>query len=751
LGISKKVIVSIIYCQLLALSTNGYAEETSLPEVDSLTLENITVTTRKRNELLQKVPSAVTAFTAKDIKDRNIHTIEDLSMFTPGFTYTSVPHRRLGNPVVRGQNTVIGESNVGIFIDGVYQGSRGAMDSLLGDNLERVEITKGPQNALYGRNTFAGTINYISKRPSNKSEGNADVTIGNKGRQEFQLAHSGSIIENKLFYRVNGMHASFDGFYDNDLTGGELDDKQSNTYALSLMALPSDNVEMTLRVAVEDTNDGDDATQYITNNSGFTANFFAPGAAFNDFQIYSGDIPSLTSGFAVTPGHHQRDKVNSSFRLDWDLEQLTFTSITGYNDLSLDYLFDSDYEARNLAQSILKTEQEEFSQEFRLSSELQDIRWLAGVYFYGSDSDIVNRNEFVPGAILGPVATLLSPNVLSESTEKIHNLAVFGSVDFNITTQLKMTLAGRYTYERKKVSVNDTNLVTLDSSQFSQSAVFNHFTPKVALDYAFTDDVMLYASVAKAVKSGGFNTSTLGGRVPTADERTYDSEKSINYEIGLKSSWLNNRLTSNLSAFYIKWDDQIVRQLGSANAILNANAGESTSKGIEFELAAKPAKNWDLRAGVSYTNAKFDKYTYGALTIADLNPVLDGVRMQYVSKLTANASVQYIKPLSANLKWQSRVDALYQSDQLALAIHGAPIIPDRTVVNLQTSLEHNKYTVKLWAKNVFDNDEISHAVASPNPANAADYGLLSAGYQQFQVLVQAPQRRTFGITAGIKF
>jgi len=740
----------------------AHAEDTT-SGANSLSLDEMVVTTRKREETLQEVPVAITAFSAQQISDAGIQGVEDIALMTPGFTYTPLFGGRVGNPVIRGMNTTIGEPNVGFFLDGVYQESRGAMEAMFGDDIERIEVAKGPQSALYGRNTFAGAINYVTKQPANDTEGKLEITLGNEGRKDARISHSGSITEDTLFYRVGGMHSSFDGFYDNELTGGNLDDKQSNVISLSLLALPADNLEMIFRVGIENTNDGDDAVQFVENNQDFTTNPVSPllpaSITFNDFQSYGGNLPSLTNGFAVTPGHNERDNVTTSFQLNWDLDTVTFTSITGYNNLELDSAVDNDYSAAEIRFEESEIEQDEFSQELRITSVDQPIRWMTGVYFYDLDKNSKTRDAFVSGATLAPVpiggglvlANALAPSLLSGSEESTRNWAVFGSMGFDLSDQLAVTLSGRYAYEKKDVDVIDTNLDTGLVGRFSDSASFNNFTPKVALDYQLTDNAMVYTSVAKAVKSGGFNTVTTTGAV-AADERVYDEETSINYEVGVKTSWLDKRLTANLALFYIEWDDQIVRALGDSGAVLNENAGKSSSRGFELELAAKPSKNWDVTAGLSYTDAEYDEYTFGALAALGINPVLDGSPIQYVSEWTANTSVQYIKPVAiSGFDWKSRVDAMYQSEQIGVSIDSPPLIPSRTIVNLRSGLDNGKYAVSLWVKNLFDNDETSGGVAIPNTAEAAGFIPGFNGYQRFQSLTQAPTERTFGVTASMKF
>jgi len=754
----KRVLISLSIGPLLTISAISVAEESSGTGVGNLSFDDeMVVTARKREESIQEVPIAVTAFSSQLIEDAGLQNIEDIAMMTPGFTFTEL-FGNVGNPVIRGMSTTIGEPNVGLFIDGVYQESRVAMDSLFGDELERVEVTKGPQSALYGRNTFAGAINYVTKKPGNDGEGTLETTLGSKGRKDVRVSYNGAITEDTLFYRVAAMHTGFDGFFANEKTGGELDDRQSNIYSVSLLSIPADNLEMTLRVNVEDTNNGDEAVQFIENNTNGPLPITHPllialaNPPFNyplQNQLYTGDVPSLTEGFAVTPGYNERDNVNSSFRLDWDLDWATFTSITGYNNLKLNEARDTDYTAADVQYSTTKTDQDEFSQEFRLTSmDDQSIRWMVGLYFY--DTDKKEKIDHVGGALPEPFLTFssfLPPGTFpaltnsSVSDESTRNLSGYGSFGFDLTDQLSLTLSGRYSYERKKANV------VQGADSFDESKTFNYFTPKIALDYQFSDDAMIYASVAKAVKSGGFNTpvSVGGTEPPKPSERTFDEEKSVNYEIGIKSAWMDNRVTTNLALFYIKWEDQIVRALGGATgrAILNQNAGESSSRGFEFEVAAKPVRNWDIAAGLSYTDAHYDEYTFPALSLFGLDPVLDGNDMQYVSEWTANASVQHVQPSAfEDFDWKTRLDVMYQSEQPVQAVDNIGVLPGRTIVNLRSGVENDTYKLAFWVYNLFDNDESIGGVVLPNPANPA---------VGFQGLIQGPKERTYGVTASIKF
>lgn len=736
---------------ILGFSTVSFAksdvDEIIEEEGGEIILETIIVNVRKRAESLQEIPVSVTTFSAQLIEDADIQSIADISMLTPGLNFKGLLGGTIGNPIIRGSSTLIGEPNVGFFIDGIYQESRAAMDALIGEGIERIEVARGPQNALYGRNTFAGAINYITKEPNNESGGKFKATVGNGGTQAASVYYSGPLSEDKLYYRVSAMHSSADGFYTNEFTGTDLDTKQSNIYSLSLLAYPSDDIEMTFRVGLENTNNGDYALQFIENDAGF----FAP---LGDFQYFSGVVPSLTSGFGMTPGHNYRNNTNSSFKLEWDLENVTFTSVTGYNNLELDSWVDSDYSAQELRFLQTLSDEKEFSQELRLASTYQSVRWMVGAYFYDLDRVSDVTNAFVPGAIIAPgVADIeLFRDFQEDLDENTRNLAFFGSLGFDISNRLSLTVSGRYSSEDKEVNVANKDLTSQNIAEFENSLSFSNFTPKVSLDYQLSDNALIYTSFSKAVKAGGFNlTSNIGGTIGD-NERTYDEENSLNYEIGVKSAWLNNRLILNATAFYIDWNDQIVQSLGEFGGILNVNAAETTSKGLEVELFAKPGANWDVAIGMAYTDAKFDKYISTSAALFGLNTDVSGLPLSYSSDLTANASIQYVSPLRfADFKWKTRLDTLYMSEQSIQTLSDIGTLPARTTMNFRTIFENDKYAFSFWVKNLLNNSKAQESSPSPNISvwNAAALGL--RGVQAFQVLVEAPVERIVGITASIKF
>jgi len=722
----------------------------------------ILVTARKREETLQSVPIAITAFTEATIEAAGVDTVEEIAQLTPGFTFTPLFGGGAATPVIRGQSTTIGEPNVGFFLDGVYQSTRSLMDAVLGDDIARVEIVKGPQSALYGRNTFGGAVNIISRPPGNEMSLRGTAEIGEYGSFGLKVSANFPLIDDKLFFRAGLNFRKSDGYFTNSLNGQNLDERRTSILAASLEARPSDALTIRLRVAHDNTDDGDDAIVFADNNARPFNLTGPPFPAAN--QIFIGELKSPTT-FAVTPGHNDRDLTATSLAMDLDLGGVTLTSITGYNDLHIDSAVDLDYSAVRARYTKTINDTSEVSQELRLTSNGDSrLSWLAGAYYFKLRSK-THLEDFWDADALPFASNLALPGglrrqilggLINDLTETTENYAVFGQIGYKITDQIRFTAEGRWNTETKTVNSTDASQLTrLVTGTYVNSRKFQKFLPRVTLDFQATDDILIYASAAQAQKAGGFNVVTVsGGILPS--ERTYDPETAWSYELGAKTSWMNGRLTLNVAGYYIDWSDQIVRALGATFATLNVNAGQTTVKGIEVEMRARPVQGLDLSAGLAYTDSAYDKYTFGTLALIGMNPVLDGKRLQYVSKWQANASVQYVMPLSDSISWFSRIDISHQSDQSAVQTTDATL-GAATNVNARTGVDFGNVSLRVFVNNLTKEDASPAAAFTPSAAQhlawvrgALGQGPL-VGLAAFGGAVSARAPRTWGAAISFKF
>jgi iron complex outermembrane receptor protein len=699
-------------------------------------LDEVVVTARRREETLREIPASVTAISAEVIERAGVRNIEDVARMTPGLTFVSLGSN-FALPVIRGLSTNVGESNVGFFIDGVYQGSRSGMDRQLAD-VERIEVIKGPQVALYGRNAFGGAINVITRAPSDDFSFRANVTAGEYGRVEGSAVVSGPLVENRLFGRLGVSHAQRDGFYTNELTGSDLDDRSTTTLSGALLWQASPNVSFDLRASYEETENGDNAGFFVLNND--------PTLFAGRSQILLGEVPAQTSGFAVTPGGFDRESSLISLTGNWDVsENLRATSMTAYSQLTSQQRTDNDYGPAELGFLTQDADLDAFSQEFRLDYTGDAIDWLVGLYY--SDQEQTNQD-------LDMVATLALENALPGSlrssllrnTETSEVMALFGSVTWRFAPNWSMDVAGRFFREEKTLDPFQSNPYTgaVLTPNPALDLAEEHFTPSISLAWAATDNLNFYGSVARGVKTGGFNALAN----VTAAERLYDAETSWNYELGAKASIANGRVYLNAALFRIEWEDQIVRALGSLGATLNANAGATTSQGFEIEMLARPIQGLNLTAGYTFTDATFDEYFYPSLQLSfGLDPVLDGKALQYVSRHMFTGSAQYQASLTGDWDWFVRGDLAYRSRQFGSTTNQF-WVASQTKVNLAVGFENDSWGIEFWARNLLDDDTPGMSIQQRNRRSAA---LPPAGQGVFQALGFAPEPRNAGFTVRYRY
>ncbi|TXI49718.1 MAG: TonB-dependent receptor [Lysobacter sp.] len=728
-----------------ARTPSGEDAETPSSEAadgDAQNLDTIVVTSTKREELMRDVPVSISVVDREDIETAGLNDASDIAPMVPGFVMVPLFGSSGYNPVIRGLNTAIGEPNVGFFIDGVYIPSRAGLDFALGDNIQRVEVARGPQYALYGRNTFGGAVNFVTRLPGDQREGSVRAGLSSDGGREAGATLSGPLASDALFFRVGALARDSDGHYENELTGGELDWSRSRNAFLTLSAYPGERWDAQLNLMYERMRQGDVAQRFVPNNGGFVARF-------NDEQQFFGNVPTLTRGFEVTPGHFDRDNLMGALSLHYDFEGAKLTAIAAYDRFETDQLYDSDYTAREISQAGTRGTQTQWSQEFNLASQGErKLDWLIGAYYYDLRDDRTDQSRFVGAA--APLG-----GTLSDNAERTRSRAIFGQATWRATERLGIGLAMRYTEETKSADVAQTNLPSATNPAGSVQRVrlserFEPFTPGIYVTYQANDMANYYASVVRAVKVGGFNTLITNGAIAD-DERSFDAETSMNYEIGGKFSLFDGKLFLDTSLYAIEWDDQIVRSIGRLGATLNVNAGKTSSRGVEVSFEARPTPEWTLRGGASYNRATYDDYVFPLVGAIGGDPDLSGKPLQYAPQRTANFSAMREHEAANGWTWFARGDALYRSSMVAVQTATARI-PGAARLNLHAGARKNDVEVMVWIDNAFDDDGAASAVFLSSPATIYEFATRQrAGRQLFQPLVNAPDARRFGVNVRYRF
>jgi outer membrane receptor protein involved in Fe transport len=647
---SVAAVVAAAVIPVCLASVPVHAQSKAAADANDAVLEEVVVTARKREESLQDVPIAVTALSGDTIEERNINNLSDLALFTPGFSYTTAFGRNNNErPAVRGQSTILGAPVAAFFVDGVYLTGSVAQTEL--DNVERIEVIKGPQSALYGRGTYQAAINYVTKRPTNDFEGKANLTYGEHDNLEAGVSLSGPLIEGKLYYVLGAKHYEYGGEYRNTITGEDLGAEQSQSGTVKLLWTPTENLELSWLTTFQTDDDGHAAILF--QGSGFNNCLpFDPVNRPRGRGYYCGevvDISRLESAARtdLIPANLvgvQRDRIRSSLNVKLEFgDGYEFTSISGYSDedqfngIDVSY---AGYDAQaqffatiamgvatqnaptaattNLARQFASPgsfwrmtgeDREDFSQELRFSSPIdRRFRWSFGGYYFRGNDDNVRDDKVYPN----PVVVL--PNGTSTlTTRTIDNRGVFGSMEFDFNDKWTVTAEAR----RAKDVLTATNYAfppngTTRSSITSFDGTFNSFTPRFTLRWKPTDNITVYANKADGTRPGGFQagaTATLLTQLGREDEIRYREEEVRTYEAGIKMNLFDRRASLNVSLYYNDlFDQQLTTNLvnpatGQANSLIS-NLGETEIYGIELELAAKLTDRWSSSVGITTIDAE---------------------------------------------------------------------------------------------------------------------------------------------------
>jgi outer membrane receptor protein involved in Fe transport len=648
----------VVSMGVAALAGQPTFAQSNAAEARGPTLEEVVVTARKREESLQDVPLPVTALSAADIANRQVTSLDDVAKFTPGLVFSKVFGRATERPVVRGLASVLAGTNASVetgaayFVDGIYY--QGAIQSLDMNDVERVEVIRGPQSALYGRNTYSGAINFVTKRIGDTTTGSASASFDTDERN--LSARVAGRLTDWLAGSVNGRYYDFDGQHVNQLTGRNVGDESSNSFGVNLDITPTETTELRLRYQSTRDRDG---TRPIFFQSGGDNNCFPGTRSLGSYNSTSTDNPNQWFCGEVRPGlvylndapvtrpgppvigipstlrgqapgsliydtrqgvpfsgvHRDAEFASAGFR--WDIMGSGYNLVLngGWRDEDLKTGADSDHSSVNIiganvngiqpiatgGSSTIDTFQD-WSSELRIESPQEDrLRWMVGIYHYEWENKIY-RIDF---ASLGGQDR---PYQLSD----IINTGYFGSIGFDFTDRLSASLEIRRAEERKgqidwtqvvNNQAGPTAAATYDSSLRGNDE-WKSTTPRATVDFKLNEDITLYAIYAKGYKPGGFNGAVAISNGRPADE-SFLQEESVNYELGMKSQWFDRRLVLNVGVFKMKIDDMqlttpITNSVGAVTSIAT-NQGDGEITGLEIE--SRYAVTDDFTVGFTYAMA----------------------------------------------------------------------------------------------------------------------------------------------------
>ncbi|HKX78858.1 MAG TPA: TonB-dependent receptor [Novosphingobium sp.] len=685
---------------------------------------DIIVTAQKRAENVQDVPIAITAVTSAQLGAAGVASTSDLTMVAPSLNVGSnagyfLPRLRgVGNPTF-GPGI---ENAVATFVDGVYVAAvPGTLLSL--NSVERVEILKGPQGTLFGRNATGGVINVISKEPKAGFSGNADVSYANYDTWTGNFYVTGG---SDRFAADLAVRASTQG----DGYGKLLPGRQDVNKVDSDIAARASFVFKP----------GDRTTIH------FAADYADRRGDVPSFRHSSDELPLFgppTSGGPWDTNNSFRSHVdlkNSyglTLRLNQDLGNVDFVSITGYRNVKFDLNFDYDLTPTPALNFTGNLNDKSFSQEFQfLSNNDSPLRWVAGLYYFwdkaGWFSEIVQAGP----AIQPPFFTT---NVITNSSQKTRSFAAFGQATYDFGQGTSLTLGLRYTDDHRSVK-GDTSAIVLGGIPIGviqagdARKTFRKLTWRASLDHQFSRDIMAYASYNRGFKSGGFNATLL-------TDPPYDPEVLDAYEVGLKSELFDRRLRMNLAAFYYNYSNIQVRYFPPTGQIGVKNGASAKIYGLELDATALLTKRFRITGGLTWLDPHFGRFPNADSFVptgvggnAQIKVDATGNQIPFASKFTATLGGQYRAPLLGG-ELTADVNALYNSGFFTEVDEqrrqGSYVLVNASI---GWAAPDEAYSVSIWGKNL-TNEAVLLSKDGAVHATAVSY--------------QPP--RTYGVTLGIKF
>ncbi|MFG6100362.1 TonB-dependent siderophore receptor [Leptolyngbyaceae cyanobacterium CCMR0082] len=657
----------------------------------------IIVTAERTPEDVQDVPISITAITEQEVEDADITSLEDIARNTPNFTFFSSGDRSFGLYSIRGLSNSTAISNrdpVDFYVDGVPYNFASFIDFDLPD-LERVEVLRGPQSVLYGRNSLAGVVNLITRKPTDTFEFSGVASYGNYNDLDLRASVSGPIIDDDLFFRLSGNYGSRDGYLRNTLLDDGVNEQSGGNGRGQLLWTPSDNLEIALNTSFNNYQDG-----------------------ANAYVILNTDDPFETEqdidGFTDLVSNDQ------SLRVAYTHPDFRFTSITNRRFSKNDVEFDGDYTAADaFVVTIEELTNTIFSQELRLQSPetAERFEWILGGYYESNHTDSIN-NGLINGddiaTIFGPTFPL-PPGSINVANAEVNSdtFAIFGQMSYRPIDALTLTTGLRYestnsTLERFDRSIAipglpDMPFISLD--EIEQNG--DELLPRFAVEYRFSPDLMAYGSITRGYRPSGVNLGP-GGE----DSATFDAERSWNYEVGLKSSWLDDRLAVNLALFHTPVDDFQILQFDLIGNSFTDNADVSIT-GFELEARATPVPGFDIIAGLGLTDAEFTNFT-NPFTGDDA----EGNNLQFSPDVTYNLALQYRSPqgLFGRLELQGLGTTFFDD---ANTIKQEPY----AIFNARLGYEFDNTGIYLFGNNIFDQEYINQAFAFPPFGTLASYGM----------------------------
>ena len=740
-GIGASIVGVFVLCGTAALSSNPACAQ-NVGAADAQGLEEIVVTATRRETDLEKTPISISVLAAADIEKSHVVDLTDVTRLTPSLVYMprggSEGYLSLRGAIIFDDSPGT-DPAVSMYIDDVVRVSVADVQPDVYD-IDRVEVLKGPQGTLFGRNSIGGVVSMYTNQPTFKNGGTAEVTYGEHNLVEAKGVYNAPLIDNILAARIVLSDSSVDGNVRDITTGGELNGVHQLSLRGKLLFTPTDDFKFVSSF--------DYLHKQGTQAEWLLGNFqpaLVPGLTYDPEQTAQGK-----------PGEDGQTNWGLTERADWTTGLGTFTSITGYRHLdahNTKTLYPIDALILNADEH-----DNQVTQELRLASAVdKPLTWIVGVYYLHNykDRPVNAYQDYLAGSVFAHKAAGYPPPILYQNVQVAHttSAAPFIDVAYNFTDKLKLDLGGRYTWQAKSGSayLNSTGGVIRGSDLHSaQNASWNAFTPAATLAYQATSSLMSYATVSRGFLSGGFNANSStdkGLSIP------FDSEFVWNYEVGAKFNGLDNRLRANIAAFIDKYTNlQVIQYNPSTLDVVTTNAGAARVGGVETEIEGAPANWLTLRLKYDYLDSRFTQFLINNGDGTFTNDA--GHKVPFTPTHRVTAGVEVHRQFSIGTVAVGG-DYTYRTTEEYTAENDTPqAIRDLTkwrgLLNLHALWTSNddRWEVLLWGKNITN---LHYAVFAQSAevfiANHSEFFDPS----KYLYEIQPGPYRSFGITLRTKF
>ena len=755
--------------KLMNKSLLAIAISASTVAVNAAMLEEVIVTAQQRAESLQDVPVSVAAVTAEKMSSAGIVDLQGLSELVPNF---SINETGISTTVtIRGISSGINpgfEQSVGIYNDGIFYG-RDQLARIPMMDMERVEVLRGPQGILFGKNSIAGAVSQITAKPTDEFEGSITALYEPEhGEQDLRVVVSGPIAEG-LSGRLAILDRTLDGYVFNTVSNQDEQREDEQVIRASLKWDVNEDVTANLKVS-RSTFDVVGRNMEVYNSVGTPDHI----TILNMLQGYP--VESGLNYSADNNGHFSNNEVNDvTLNIDWDMDGFSLSSVTGYVEYEFDELCDCDFTGATVFDAARQEEYQQFSQEFRFTSDLGgDFDYIGGVFFQTTELKYNDQIILPDPTVISTALALLGANALvpftpGSSTDRAFNQegdiwAAFAQGTWNISETLRITAGGRYTQETKDANRKQTHKanaafggqyqspVTADPISGAYNVLYgifaieaydtitgelddSSFTPVVTLEWDASEDTMAYLTWTKGFKSGGFdarsnghpdvtvtNAQKSGNQITGSWE--FDREEATSIELGSKMSLADGAAELSLALYMTEYSDLQVSQFDGTLGFNVTNAGEATVQGLEADGRWAVTDHVTLTGSAAYLDFNYDKfpnsqcYFQQVANSPDFPGLCDvgGQRKEYTPELQANLGAAWVGDVGEGLVLQASVDIAYMDDYLYAAnLDPATKQDATTMVNGRLALSDadGTWEVALIGRNLTDETVINFGGNTP--------------------------------------